>query len=87
MEEKLMASDVSFEGKDKTKLPEGAEVISKNVNITVKEIENGFVCRKNYDIKYILGEKTDYLYYNREVYFKENPIQIKEDKMLASYFD
>lgn len=85
--EELSSENVSFQGKDKTKLPEGAEVISKQVNITVKEIENGFVCRKNYDIKYTLGDKKDYMYYHKEVYFKENPIQIKEDKMLAEYFD
>lgn len=82
-----MATDVSFEGKDKTKVPEGAEVIKKNVNITVKEIENGFIVRKNYDIKYVLGDNTDYLYYCKEVYTKENPIKIEEDKMLADYFD
>jgi hypothetical protein len=87
MEEKLMSTDVSFEGKDKTKLPEGAEVVSKRVNITVKEIENGFIIRKNYDIKYVLGDNTDYLYYNKEVYAEENPIKIEEDKMLAEYFD
>ena len=87
MEEKLMATDVSFEGKDKAKLPEGAEVIKKNVNITVKEIENGYIVRKNYDIKYVLGDETDYLYYSKEVYAEENPIKIEEDKMLAEYFD
>ena len=85
--EELKAQDVSFEGKDKAKLPIGAEVIKKSVNITVKEIENGFIVRKNYDIKYTLGENTDYLYYSKEVYAEENPIKIEEDKMLAEYFD
>jgi hypothetical protein len=87
MEEKLMATEVSFEGKDKTKVPEGAEVIKKSVNISVKEIENGFIIRKNYDIKYVLGDNTDYLYFSKEVYAEENPIKIEEDKMLAEYFD
>jgi hypothetical protein len=76
MEEKLMATEVSFEGKDKTKVPEGAEVIKKSVNISVKEIENGFIIRKNYDIKYVLGDNTDYLYFSKEVYAEENPIKI-----------
>jgi hypothetical protein len=87
MEEKLMATEVSFEGKDKTKVPEGAEVIKKSVNISVKEIENGFIIKKNYDIKYVLGDNTDYLYFSKEVYAEENPIKIEEDKMLAEYFD
>lgn len=87
MEEKLSATDVSFEGKDKTKLPKGAEIVKKSVNITVKEIENGFIIRKNYDIKYVLGDNTDYLYFCKEVYAEENPIKIEEDKMLAEYFD
>lgn len=82
-----MATEVSFEGKDKTKVPEGAEVIKKSVNISVKEIENGFIIRKNYDIKYVLGDNTDYLYFSKEVYAEENPIKIEEDKMLAEYFD
>lgn len=85
--EELGTENVSFQGKDKTKLPEGAEVIKKTVNITIKEIENGFVCRKNYDIRYSLEGGTDYLYYSKEVYSEENPIQIKENKMLAEYFD
>ena len=74
MMEKLNATDVSFQGKDKAKLPEGAEVIKKSVRITVKEIENGYVCTKSYDIQYSLDDNTDYLYYTKEVYFEENPI-------------
>jgi hypothetical protein len=87
MENKLMAQDVSFEGKTKTKIPEGAEIISKKINISVKEIENGFIIRKNYDIKYSLGDDVQYLYFDKEVYAEENPIKIEEDKMLAEYFD
>lgn len=87
MLEKQAMEDVSFEGKDKSKLPEGASVIKKEVRINVKEIENGFILRKSFDIKYTLGENTDWLYYTKEVYSEENPIQIKEDKMLAEYFD
>lgn len=86
MIEKAM-EDVSFEGKDKSKLPEGATVIKKEVRINVKEIENGFILRKSYDIKYTLGKNTDWLYYTKEVYSEDNPIQIKEDKMLADYFE
>jgi hypothetical protein len=87
MEEKVMASDVTFEGKPKVKLPKGAEVIKKEVRITVEEIENGFIVKKSYDITFTLGEKTDYLYYTKKVFSDDNPIQIEDDKMLADYFD
>ena len=86
MIEKAM-EDVNFEGKDQSKLPKGATVVKKEVRINVKEIENGFILRKSYDIKYTLGKNTDWLYYTKEVYSEDNPIQIKEDKMLADYFD
>lgn len=78
---------ISFEGKDKTKLPKGAEEIKRDVRVTVEEIENGFIVKKTFDIKYALGKNTDYLYYTKKVYSETNPIQIKEDKMLADYFD
>jgi len=87
MEELKEVENVSYQGKDKTKLPEGAVVLKKSVNVTVEEIENGYVVKKSCDIKYQLGEQTDYLYYTKKVYAKENPIKIKEDKMLAEYFD
>mgnify|MGYP000064824263 CR=1 FL=1 len=85
--ESLNGLDVAFEGKDKAKVPEGANIVKKTVNITVKQIENGYIVRKNYDVKYNLGDNTEYLYYTKEVYTKENPIKIEEDKMLAEYFD
>ncbi len=85
--DELKEMDVSFEGKSKTKLPTGATVIKKDVRVTVEQIENGFICKKNYDIRYSLNGKTDYLYYTKKVYSEDNPIEIKEDKMLADYFD
>lgn len=86
MLEKSM-ENVSFEGKEKAKLPKGAVEIKRDVRVTVEEIENGFIVKKTYDIKYSLGKNTDYLYYTKKVYSETNPIQIKEDKMLADYFD
>lgn len=79
--------DVSFKGKDKTKLPPGAVILKKSVSITVEEIENGYIMKKSFDIKYSLGKNNDYLYYTKKVYSEDNPIQIKEDKNLADYFD
>lgn len=83
----LAKESIAFEGKSVTKLPAGAKIIKKDVRTTVEEIENGFIVKKNFDIKYSLGKGTDYLYYTKKVFSKENPIEIKEDKMLAEYFD
>lgn len=83
-------SEVSLEGKKTFKLPEGATIISKTENISVKEIENGFILRKSYDIKYQIGDDNSYEYFNKEWYSKENPLKIimpKEEKSLADKLD
>lgn len=74
--------NASFKGKSKDKLPEGAEKISEEYSLRVEEIENGFIIVKNYDIKYKLGESTDYLYYHKTWFSKENPlsIELEEDE-------
>lgn len=82
-----VTESISFEGKEKTSLPVGAKVIKQSVRTTVEEIENGFIVKKTFDIKYSLNKSTDYLYYTKKVYSTENPIAIKEDKMLADYFN
>lgn len=79
--------NAKIKGKKVVKLPKGAVVLRKEVDTTVEEIENGFIVEKRYDIKFSLNKTTDYLYYTKKVFTKENPIQIKEDKMLADYFD
>jgi hypothetical protein len=77
----------SYDSKEVSTLPEGAEVIKKSHSIRVEEIENGYIVCKSYDIKYTLNGDTDYLYYTKKVFSKDNPIQVDEDKMLAEYFD
>lgn len=74
----------SFEGKTKVGIPKDATILKKDVSITVEEIENGFIIRKSYDIKYYTesedGEKnTQYEYYTKKWYSEDNPIQIDED--------
>lgn len=83
----LENKEVTIIGKDNNTLPEGAKVTKKRVDITVEQIENGYILKKNYDIQYTLDGKQDYLYYCKKVYSEDNPIEIKEDKMLADYFD
>jgi len=71
--------NASFRGKEKAKLPDGASIISKNTNISVEEIENGYLVCKNYDIKYKDGDRTDYVYFCKKWFSKENPIEINID--------
>ena len=70
-----------FEGKQKFKLPEGAEVTKKVVRMTVEEIENGFVIRKSFDITYTnaMGE-SKYDYVTKKWFSKKNPIKIETPK-------
>ena len=76
--------NASFEGKTKFKLPKGATVTKKDISIRVKEIENGFVITKSYDISWSKENKegevnTGYEYFSKEWYAKENPIKIDEE--------
>lgn len=78
----------SFEPKKVLKLPKGAKIISKEVRFAVEEIENGYIIRKSYDIKWKKdGDGTIYDYITKSWYSKENPISIDEDLALADKFD
>jgi len=83
--------NAEIEGKKTFTLPEGATIVKKSTNIRVKEIENGFIICKSYDIQYMLGESDDtkYEYYSKEWYQKENPIKINmpKEKSLANKLD
>ncbi len=71
-------SSYSFDSKDNSKVPGDATVLKKKINIKVKEIENGFVITKAYDITYEIDGKKEYLYYDKQWYSKTNPMKIKE---------
>jgi len=81
----------TLEPKKTFKLPKGAEIIKKEVRITVEEIENGFLLRKNYDIKWKSGEdedsRTEYEYFTKVWFSPTNPITYKEPKNLADKLD
>lgn len=80
---------VRTESKKSFKMPEGAELISQTENITVREVENGFLLSKSYDVKYSKGGENHYDYYTREWYSKENPVKITlpKEKSLADKLD
>lgn len=73
----------SFESKKSFKLPAGAKIISKEVRMTVEEIENGYLLIKIYDIKYQQKGKdyNDYEYFTRKYFSETNPITINDSSM------
>lgn len=88
METKAELKNASFDSKSNFKLPEGAEVISNTFSINVEEIENGFIVRKSYDIKYQIGERIDYAYHNKKWYSKKNPLKVEMKEIpLEDKFD
>lgn len=77
------------------KIPSGANILRKSVSTEVEEIENGFITTKNWDVKYEVkddsGEtRTDYCYFQKKYYTKEDPLVLKvasKDKSLADFFN
>ena len=85
---KGLLKSASLEKKKNFTLPKGGTIISKEVRLNVEEIENGFLLRKSYDIKWTNAESegTNYEYFSKTWFSKENPIQInmpEESKSLA----
>lgn len=83
--------NASYRQKENKKLPKGAKIISKDVSISVREIENGFVISKSFEIKYNLPNKTDseYFYLTKEFFSENNPLDkaLEDNKMLADNFN
>lgn len=79
------------EGKKEFTLPQGATIIKKSEDISVREIENGFLIRKSYDIQWSPAGSTEtkYDYFSKEWYQKENPVKINmpKEKSLAEKLD
>lgn len=77
------------EGKEK--IPKDATITSKEVSVTVEEIENGFLIIKRCDIRYKQKGKdyNDYHDYTEKTFSETNPFKpiIEEDKELADFFD
>lgn len=84
-------SRASFKKKEINNIPKGAKVLNKEVSISVEEIENGFLISKSVEVKYEIEKRTDYSYYTKKYFAKENPLEIDmdsfEEKTLADNFD
>lgn len=80
----------TFKQKEVDNIPKGAKILSKDVSITVEEIENGFLVSKSTEVKYEYDKTTNYSYMTKKFYAKENPLEIDmeglDDKTLASNF-
>jgi hypothetical protein len=79
--------NAEYESKKAFTLPEGAVIIKKSETISVREIENGFILRKSYDIKWKAadGDDTQYEYFSKEWHSTKNPLSITmpKEKSLA----
>jgi len=80
-----------LESKKNFVLPKGATVTKKNVSLTVREIENGFLLSKSYDLEWTDANGSNhYEYFTKEWYSETNPIEInmpEETKSLADKLD
>lgn len=81
----------TFKQKEVDNIPKGAKILSKDVSISVEEIENGFLVCKSIELKYEHDKRTDYSYNTKKYFSKENPLEIDmekfSEKSLADNFD
>ena len=88
-----LLKSASLEKKKDFTLPKGGTIISKEVRLTVEEIENGFLLRKSYDLQWTTKDKpndTRYEYFTKIWFSETNPIQItlpEASKSLADKLD
>lgn len=71
----------SFKSKEVDTIPKGAKILSKDVSITVEEIENGFLIIKSTEIKYQYDKRNDWSYHTKKYFSKENPLEIDMEKI------
>lgn len=84
-------SRATFKKKEIDNIPKGAKILSKDVSITVEEIENGFLVSKSIEVKYSIEKRTDWSYITKKYFSKENPLEIDMEnfgeKTLADNFE
>lgn len=85
----MEAKKVSINNKTKGKsIPKNAKILTKDTDVTVREIENGYIVTKRVEVKYQVGDRTEYDYSSKEYYSKTDPLEVKiKDKSLAEAFD
>lgn len=91
-EYKESLGNISMKHKEKEKLvlPKGAKEIKRTVDVTVEEIENGYLITKRIELQYQMPEKsyTDYTSCCKKYYSLTCPIKVNnKNKELADLFD
>jgi len=84
----MEATSITKESSSGNKIPEGAEILSKETSIRVRKIENGYIIVKTSDVKYQESEgNTNWAYITKEFYSKTDPLEIKlKNESLADEF-
>lgn len=74
-------------------MPKGSTILGKDKNVTVEEIENGYLLIVNTETKYSYklpdgSVRTDWSYDCKKTYYKDNPLDFSiKDKSLADLID
>lgn len=84
-----MRKDIKKE--EKKPIPDGAEIISKNITTEVEEIENGFLTSVRTEIRYRIKSSKDtygdYWYETKKYYTEDDPLTVStNNKSLAEAF-
>ncbi len=71
-------SEATFEEEKKFILPKGATIINQTERISVRKIENGFILRKNTEIKWKAKDLDDsqWEHITQEWFSTDNPMTI-----------
>ena len=75
---------------EESRIPKDAEITSKDVTMTVREIENGFIITKSFHVRWKrkIEKYEDSAWYEKVWYSKDNPVKVDtKDKNLAESFE
>lgn len=83
VKETMGLKSARFEAKKDFVLPKGGTIIKNEHSMTVREITNGFIISKSYDIKWTLGDDSNYEYFTKEWFTETNPMTITMPKEMS----
>lgn len=89
MPEGIKTLKVKDQSKNPKGPPKGATILSKETNVDVEEIENGYLITRRTEYRYTMkeGAGSDWLTVNKKWYSEVNPLEISKNKELADLFD
>lgn len=82
-------TNIQVKGKTSFKLPKGGKILKKQADLRIEEIENGFLLRKEFEIKWMDKEgQQHWEHFSRTWFSEKNPVQINEKELsLADKID